>query len=109
MVLIDSATDLMATASRDHHVASRLPVGDRTGSEDAHGVTRNYDPWRDIYLQGAYQKRFKDLEQFAKEKTDDYQQFDPYLHDYDNYQYTDFDVSLLKKSVKCQRNRVESR
>jgi hypothetical protein len=65
MVLIDSPIDLMATASRDQPVQAgvRPTILDTTG----------YDPWRDIYLQGVYEKRVQQLEQFAKEKSFDYE------------------------------------
>ena len=59
MVLIDSPTDLMATAS-----------GQRPQFED--DFRSDYRPWNNIYLRGAYEKRVQDLEQFAREKTLDY-------------------------------------
>ena len=60
MVLIDSATDLMATASR---AAPNY-------YEDYYSTNEN--SWLNNYLEGAYAKRVQDLEQFAKDKTLDF-------------------------------------
>jgi len=76
MVLIDSPTDLIATASR------QIPQLDMkmerfglaaTGEEpeQTQFSSNDYDylsSWQDIYLRGAYEKRVEDLEKFAKDK-----------------------------------------
>jgi len=76
MVLIDSPTDLIATASR------QIPQLDMkmerfglaaTGEEPEQTQlsSNDYDylsSWQDIYLRGAYEKRVEDLEKFAKDK-----------------------------------------
>ena len=61
MVLIDSSTDLMATASR----------ANPTNYYQDYYAT-NEDSWLNNYLEGAYVKRVQDLEQFARDKTLDY-------------------------------------
>jgi len=77
MVLIDSPTDLIATASR------QIPQLDMkmerfglaaTGEEPEQQTqfsSNDYDylsSWQDIYLRGAYEKRVEDLEKFAQDK-----------------------------------------
>ena len=57
MVLIDSASDLMATASGQNY-----PKMENLDYYDY------YSDLRDVYLRGAYEKRVKDLETFAKDK-----------------------------------------
>ena len=65
MVIIDSATDLIAMesgGSRSQIEPNRTPYWRPEES----------DPWSDIYLKGAYEKRVQDLEQFAQDKNYDY-------------------------------------
>ena len=66
MVLIDSSTDLMATASRN------APTN---YNQDYYAT--NEDSWLNNYLEGAYVKRVQDLEQFARDKTLDYLASEP--------------------------------
>jgi len=82
MVLIDSPTDLIATASR--HIPGQLdmkmerfglaaPASPTRQDEREQGLfsSNDYDylsSWQDIYLRGAYEKRVEDLEKFAQDK-----------------------------------------
>jgi len=79
MVLIDSPTDLIATASRQTPKMDTMM--ERFGSpyEEPSGIvgqqtqfsSNDYDyqsSWQDIYLKGAYEKRVEDLEKFAQDK-----------------------------------------
>ena len=66
MVLIDSSTDLMATASRANPTSYY---------QDYYAT--NEDSWLNNYLEGAYVKRVQDLEQFARDKTLDYLASEP--------------------------------
>jgi len=80
MVLIDSPTDLIATASRQTPKMDTMM--ERFGSpyeEPSAGIlgqqtqfsSNDYDyqsSWQDVYLKGAYDQRVEDLEKFAQEK-----------------------------------------
>ena len=87
MVLIDSPTDLIATASRQipgqldmkmerFGLAAASPTLATAAAQDrrreqALFSSNDYDylsSWQDIYLRGAYEKRVEDLEKFAQDK-----------------------------------------
>ena len=66
MVLIDSSTDLMATASRQHPIYldyAEAPLK----NDDVYDID-NFSTLKDIYLNRAYEKRVQDLEDFARDK-----------------------------------------
>ena len=68
MVLIDSATDLLAMESGGQYSGAQYEA---IQPQLLHPEVFS-DPWSDIYLQGAYEKRVQELEQFAQDKNYDY-------------------------------------
>ena len=68
MVLIDSATDLLAMESGGQYSGAQYEA---IQPQVLHPEVFS-DPWSDIYLQGAYEKRVQELEQFAQDKNYDY-------------------------------------
>ena len=68
MVLIDSATDLLAMESGGQYSGAQYEaIQPQLLQPEVFS-----DPWSDIYLQGAYEKRVQELEQFAQDKNYDY-------------------------------------
>ena len=59
MVLIDSPTDLLAMESTPESFYN-------------YDYQEAQDPWKEMYLQGAFEKRVADLELFARNKNLDY-------------------------------------
>jgi len=77
MVLIDSPTDLIATASRQIPQLDMkmerfgLAASGEEPEQQTQFSSNDYDylsSWQDIYLRGAYEKRVEDLEKFAQDK-----------------------------------------
>lgn len=73
MVLIDSPTDLMATASRHFPASSDSTSFQNWETDYDYYDGRDYQDeprlsLSDLYLKGAYEKRVQDLEAFAKDK-----------------------------------------
>jgi len=70
MVLIDSPTDLMATAGRQiPKVITRLENFNDPSTFRTDVNNRRFENlYEDDYLKGAYRKRVEELEQFAKDK-----------------------------------------
>ena len=73
MVLIDSPTDLMATATRQIPTSiRRADFIDRDERENSYLIDRdetgNRESMQNVYLRGAYEKRLKELERFAEDK-----------------------------------------
>jgi len=74
MGLIDSPTDLIATASRQIPQSNMKMERFGLASEDPTGTqfsSNDYDylsSWQDDYLRGSYEKRVEDLEKFAQDK-----------------------------------------